>query len=65
MDSSRSESTVFSTSLKKTAIPRYMLRLVDPIYSKLGYESRQDDTHLDILLRKKAVRDTFTFTIHS
>ena len=34
-----------------------MLRLVDPIYSKLGYESREDDTHLDILLRKKAVRD--------
>ena len=34
---------------------RYMLRLVDPIYRKLGFTSRPDDTHLDILLRKKAV----------
>ena len=32
-----------------------MLRLVDPIYRKLGFTSRPDDTHLDILLRKKAV----------
>jgi hypothetical protein len=32
-----------------------MLRLVDPIYRKLGFSSRTDDTHLDILLRKKAV----------
>jgi len=48
-----------NTMLKRTAaygqFKKYMLRLVDPIYSKLGYESRQDDTHLDILLRKKAV----------
>ena len=36
---------------------RYMLRLVDPIYRKLGFTSRPDDTHLDILLRKKAVGD--------
>ena len=34
-----------------------MLRLVDPIYRKLGFNSRPDDTHLDILLRKKAVGD--------
>ena len=34
-----------------------MLRLVDPIYRKLGFTSRPDDTHLDILLRKKAVSD--------
>ena len=34
-----------------------MLRLVDPIYRKLGFTSRPDDTHLDILLRKKAVGD--------
>ena len=32
-----------------------MLRLVNPIYKKLGFDRRPDDTHLDILLRKKAV----------
>ena len=41
----------------KSCIFRYMLRLVDPIYRKLGFNSRPDDTHLDILLRKKAVGD--------
>ena len=42
---------------KLSCIFRYMLRLVDPIYRKLGFNSRPDDTHLDILLRKKAVGD--------
>merc|ERR1712032_1456097 len=49
-----------NTMLKRTAaygeFKKYMLRLVDPIYRKLGFTSRPDDTHLDILLRKKAVR---------
>jgi len=48
-----------NTMLKRTAaygeFKKYMLRLVDPIYRKLGFTSRPDDTHLDILLRKKAV----------
>ena len=43
--------------IKEPHIVRYMLRLVDPIYRKLGFTSRPDDTHLDILLRKKAVGD--------
>merc|ERR1719464_939165 len=47
-----------NTMLKRTAaygeFKKYMLRLVDPIYRKLGFTSRPDDTHLDILLRKKA-----------
>ena len=34
-----------------------MLRLVDPIYRKLGFTRRSDDTHLDILLRRTAVGD--------
>ena len=43
--------------IKEPHISRYMLRLVDPIYRKLGFTRRSDDTHLDILLRKKAVGD--------
>ena len=39
-----------------------MLRLVNPLYMKLGYESRQDDTHLDILLRRRIVRDSINNT---
>eukprot|EP00092_Neocalanus_flemingeri_P064412 GFUD01078167.1.p1 GENE.GFUD01078167.1~~GFUD01078167.1.p1 ORF type:complete len:930 (-),score=265.24 GFUD01078167.1:347-3136(-) len=34
---------------------RYMLKLIDPIYTKLGFNARPEDTHLDIKLRKKAV----------
>jgi len=34
---------------------RYMLNLVDPIYTKLGFSARPDDSHLDIKLRKKAI----------
>jgi len=34
---------------------RYMLNLVDPIYTKLGFSARSDDSHLDIKLRKKAI----------
>ena len=52
--------SVLSFNEQKKAISlhfRYMLRLVDPIYRKLGFTSRPDDTHLDILLRKKAVGD--------
>ena len=50
--------SVFSFFKQKEAFFfRYMLRLVDPIYRKLGFTSRPDDTHLDILLRKKAVGD--------
>ena len=33
-----------------------MLNLIDPIYTKLGFSARPDDSHLDIKLRKKAVR---------
>ena len=33
-----------------------MLKLIDPIYTKLGFNARAEDTHLDIKLRKKAVR---------
>ena len=32
-----------------------MLKLIDPIYTKLGFNARPEDTHLDIKLRKKAV----------
>ena len=47
-----------------------MLRLVNPIYKKLGFDRRPDDTHLDILLRKKAVGGDpsivkFNLEIHS
>ena len=35
---------------------RYMLKLIDPIYTKLGFNAQPEDTHLDIKLRKKAVR---------
>ena len=34
---------------------RYMLKLIDPIYTKLGFNAQPEDTHLDIKLRKKAV----------
>jgi len=34
---------------------RYMLRLIDPIYTKLGFTEKKDDSHLDILLRRKVV----------
>ena len=43
--------------IKEPHISRYMLRLVDPIYRKLGFTRRSDDTHLDILLRRTAVGD--------
>ena len=51
---------VFSFSkfkIKEPHISRYMLRLLDPIYRKLGFIARPDDTHFDILLRKKVVGD--------
>ena len=32
-----------------------MLKIIDPIYTKLGFNARPEDTHLDIMLRKKAV----------
>ena len=34
---------------------RYMLRLVDPIYTKLGFNPKPTDTHLQIQLRTIAV----------
>jgi len=33
----------------------YMLKLLAPIYQKLGFDGKADDEHLDILLRKKIV----------
>ena len=51
---------VFSFSkfkIKEPHISRYMLRLLDPIYRKLGFNARSGDTHFDILLRKKVVGD--------
>lgn len=33
----------------------YMLKLLEPIYQKLGFDGKMDDEHLDILLRKKIV----------
>ena len=36
-------------------IDRYMLRLVDPIYTELGFNPKPTDTHLQILLRTIAV----------
>ena len=33
-----------------------MLKIIDPIYTKLGFNAKPEDSHLDILLRKKAVR---------
>ena len=32
-----------------------MLKLLAPIYQKLGFDGKADDEHLDILLRKKIV----------
>ena len=34
---------------------RYMLKLLAPIYLKVGFTSKPEDNHLDILLRKKVV----------
>ena len=73
MESSRSQLSLLTKKKKQneSCIFRYMLRLVDPIYRKLGFTSRPDDTHLDILLRKKAVsdylieRETFNLGSHS
>jgi len=46
-----------NTMLKRTSaygeFKRYMLKLIDPIYTKLGFNPKPEDTHLDILLRKK------------
>lgn len=46
--------------LRRTAaygdFKRYMLQLVDPIYTKLGFNAKPDDSHLDIKLRKKAIK---------
>jgi len=46
-----------NTMLKRSAaygeFKRYMLKLIDPIYAKLGFNPKPEDTHLDILLRKK------------
>jgi len=33
----------------------YMLKLLAPIYQKLGFEGKSDDKHLEILLRKRIV----------
>lgn len=33
----------------------YMLRLVGPLYTRLGFNPRPSDTHMDIKLREKAV----------
>jgi len=45
--------------LKRTpaygAFKKYMLKIIDPIYTKLGFNAKPEDSHLDILLRKKAV----------
>ena len=51
---------VFSFSkfkIKEPHISRYMLRLLGPIYRELGFLARPEDTHHDILLRKKVVGD--------
>ena len=34
---------------------RYMLNLVEPLYSKLGFNPRAEDSHLDIKLRAQVV----------
>merc|ERR1719167_339337 len=34
---------------------RYMLKLLSPIYRKVGYRPRPEDQHLDILLRKRVI----------
>ena len=49
-------STVLITKLILCVCFSYMLQLIDPIYTKLGFNARPKDTHLDIKLRKKAVR---------
>ena len=38
-----------------------MLKLIDPIYTKLGFNARPDDTNLDIKLRKLAVSFHISF----
>ena len=43
--------------IKEPHISRYMLRLLGPIYRELGFLARPEDTHHDILLRKKVVGD--------
>merc|ERR1719153_1277968 len=48
------------TMLKRTPaygdFKRFMLKRIEPIFTKLGFNAREDDTHLDILLRKQVVR---------
>merc|ERR1711913_16218 len=34
---------------------KYMLKLITPLYNRLGFTAKSTDTHLDILLRKRAV----------
>ena len=34
---------------------RYMLKTLDPVYKKLGFNAQSEDTHLDVKLRKKTV----------
>ena len=48
-----------------------MLKLIDPLYTKLGFDQQPGDSHLDIKLRKKAVRselqqisNSLTYTQH-
>ena len=43
------------TGLKSSSVLRYTLRLVDPLYTKLGFTPRDSDTHLDTKLRSKAI----------
>ena len=43
--------------MKKVTIfvARYTLKLVDPLYKKLGFVPRDSDSHLDTKLRSKAI----------
>ena len=44
-----------------TILDRYMLRLVDPIYTQLGFNPKTTDTHLQILLRTIAVMFIYAY----
>ena len=57
-------STVLITTLILCVYFSYMLHLIDPIYTKLGFNARAEDTHLDIKLRQEAVSILFMYSLN-
>ena len=55
METSKSMSTTKQSDKSFQYSCRYTLKLVDPLYQKLGFLPRDTDTHLDTKLRSKAI----------